>query len=272
MSGLARMACTLLCVVALAVKTGAAEITVKDVLELKKLGFSDQDVIEEVKAGGDRFQLTDEQVKVLKAAGAGEELIDFLRQTGQKRLTVDDVVKMAQQNKSAEEILDAIAESKPRLRVADDQLQKLTEQEVPRAVILAVQGKPLGPAELRSLAESELSVAGYTKLGAIVGFRAEPPGPQEVLALRRAGVPLEVFAMWKRPRPKTEGVGEYRHVGRRFVRLGGRRFVGRIISGRYQRHLWYCYRLFFWLGRLGLYRRIRDRNRLRQWTIRGNDR
>ena len=96
------------CVLILMTVAMAAEMTPKDIIHLKKLGFSDAQVKAEVEKSGNAPTFTDAELQQLKDAGAGVELIDALRRPGPRKLTMQAIVELVKQGKSAEQILDAM--------------------------------------------------------------------------------------------------------------------------------------------------------------------
>lgn len=168
--------------------------TFEQIIKLKELGFSDDEVIAVAERSATVLTLTDSQVQQLKSAGAGDALIRALRPKA-KKLTAQDVAQMARDKKPIEQIVDALAASESRPTVTADEAAALVEQGVEVPVLLLLRGKPLGINELKALAKAKASEAGCRKLIEFLGMQPKPVEPDEALALVEAGLARDVVAL-----------------------------------------------------------------------------
>lgn len=168
----------------------AAELSVKEIVDLKRVGYSDAELIAEINKAGVAPNPTDEQIAQLKQLGAGPELIATLRA---KPVTLKEVVVMCEAKRPVDEVLDAIANSprKPKVGAADS--LALARQGVPAPVLMALSGQPLAKAQLIALAAQKTEVGTYQKLAAVVGYDTKEMSLAEVRELTGAGVPAEIL-------------------------------------------------------------------------------
>lgn len=186
----------------------AAQLTVKDILSLKKLGFSDAEILAEAAKSAAKLALTDGDVAQLKAAGASDALIQALRNPA-REITLDEVTRMVKAGQPAGRIIEAIAASPNRPTAGAADVLELQRQNVPVAVIFALRGRPLGAAEMRSLAEGNTASPVFEQLGKLLGYVQTDLAAEEALALVRIGVPADSVKALKtaaavQPQPKTE--------------------------------------------------------------------
>lgn len=192
---------------ALAVPAQGQPLTVQDLLTLKKLGYSDGEVVAHIAKLGARFTLNDQDLARLRAAGAGDELLRAL--TGGREVALQDVQRMLEAKEPVDAILAAIAASARKPGLSAEAALALNRQNAPAAVILALRNQPLGVQELRTLARSGAEPAHYRRLAAMLGFQKLPLAVEDGLALKQAGVPDDVIANLRQagaavpPKPET---------------------------------------------------------------------
>ena len=199
---------TALWLILLGASLAGAQLTVKDVISLKKLGFSDAEILAEAAKSGAKMALTEADLAQLKAAGASDALIQALRNPP-REITLDEVKRMVQAGQSADRIIEAIAASpnKPAAGAAD--VLELQRQNVPVAVLFALRGRPLGAVDLRSLAEEHTAPPVFERLGNLLGYIQTDLAAEEALALMRIGVPADSVKGLKTavavpPQPKND--------------------------------------------------------------------
>jgi len=193
----------LVLILAGALALGAQDLTVREIIRLKRLGFSDADVKTEVVKGGKPIAVSPADLQALKDAGAGDELIRALQAPVPKALALADIVRMTRDRQSADRILDALIASGAKYAITAAEGADLVRQDVDPAVILALKGRPLGLNELKLLAEGRVPEGIYLKLKQAVGFEAADLSAGNALALDRAGVPEAVLALLRQPPKKT---------------------------------------------------------------------
>jgi len=188
--------------VVLAGPLGAGELTVKDILRLKKMNFSDADVKAEIERSGTHLTLTEADAEALREAGAGDELLQALKAPVPKALTVQEVGEMVKAGRSVDQVLDALLASRTHLKISAAEALGLLRKEVPVPIVVALKGSPLGANDLKLLAESNLPLDGYLKLAKLVGVERKDLTAADALVLAQAGVPEKVVAMLKQaPEP-----------------------------------------------------------------------
>lgn len=202
----------------------SAEITVGNIVQLKQLGFSDDEVRNEIeRQGAARYDLSESDIEKLRKSGVGEDLLAFLRGPQKKALTIEQVAGMAAGGRSTTEILQAMTEREFADTLTPAKALELSEKGVPQAVMMALRGQPLGSDDLKRLAQEQLSEQDFRILASIVGFETQGPTAGEALQLLQAGVPNSIVAMFregKKPTTqpqRTDGFQEYSHVGKQFT-------------------------------------------------------
>lgn len=165
-----------------------AELTVKDIVSLKKLGFSDAEILAEAAKSGAKIALTDGDVAQLKAAGASDALIKALRNPP-RDVTLEDVKRMVKAEMPVAQIIESIAAAPKKPPLGATEVLELQRQKVPIAVIFALRGRPLGVAEVRTLAEAKAGAPVFEQLGKLLGFVPTDMAAEDALELMRTGVP-----------------------------------------------------------------------------------
>lgn len=168
----------------------AAELTVKEIIDLKRIGYADAELIAEINKAGAALNPTDEQIAQLKQLGAGQDLIIALRA---KPVTLEEVVAMCEAKRPVDEILEAIANSPRKPKVGAAESVGLARKGVPAPVLMALSGQPLGKAQFLALAAQKAEVTTYQKVAAVVGYTTQEFTMADARELRGAGVPAEVL-------------------------------------------------------------------------------
>jgi hypothetical protein len=168
----------------------AAQLTVKDVVNLKKMGFSDAEILAEAAKSGTKLVLTEADAAQLKAAGASDDLIKGLGNPP-RDFSLEDVTRMVKDGKPVAQIIDAIAAAPKKPAPTAMEVLDLQRQKVPMAVIFALRGKPLGVTELKALADERTEAAVFGQLGKLLGFVQTDIAAGDAMELVRTGVPLE---------------------------------------------------------------------------------
>jgi hypothetical protein len=187
-----RAALAVLCLSA--VLAWAQALTIKDLIRLKRLGFSDTEVKAELLKAGPAPAVSAADLQALREAGAGEELLKALQAPTGPPLDAAEVVRLLKMGRTVDQILDAAIASGCRPLGTAAEAADLIRQGVPSAVLLALQGKPLGLNECRLLADEKAEAAVYLKLEKLVGLQAAGLTAAQALELGRAGVPDEIMA------------------------------------------------------------------------------
>ncbi len=196
-----------------------ASMSVKDLADLKGLGFSENEIKAEVQRTKSQFILTAADEAALKTAGFSDDLLAFLRSTApRKPMTNDDVVAMVRQRKSPEAVIEEIAKAARAFTLTPPVELQLKRQGVPHAVILAMRAKPLDAADLKALAVEKTSESVYARLAAFTGYAKVEVTPPMALDLARAGVPKAIIAQFRAGRGDGPGgLPELRQIGRWFT-------------------------------------------------------
>lgn len=215
-------------------------LTLKQVVELLELGYSDSEVRSEIEKNGAGFPLDPASEKALRDAGAGDDLLAFLRGT-KAAPEGADIAALLAGLKTGEPVgrtLDRIAAT-PRREPTPEERKAIEGAEVPLPVRLALLGEPLTLADLDALAAAKTEEPVYGKLLAICGATGEKIPAPRAIALLRAGAPKSALEEFRKgagakrapaagatadPAAATAGpaVAEaagadgYLHLGRRF--------------------------------------------------------
>jgi hypothetical protein len=57
----------------------ADKLSIDDIINLKKIGFTDNEIVSEIKKTGDKYEFTEAEIQKLKDNGISEDLISFLK-------------------------------------------------------------------------------------------------------------------------------------------------------------------------------------------------
>ncbi|MHC4548456.1 MAG: trypsin-like peptidase domain-containing protein [Planctomycetota bacterium] len=182
-----------------AAEPAARTLSVTDLVELKRLGFSDDQIRAEVTQTGSRFRLSAADVAQLEQAGFGAAAIAFLEQSARVPLDLEAVVAMVEAGESAARILERIEASGQTFELTPAQALDLARKRAPAAVIFALKGRPLTAEDLKQLAAAGVAPATWTRLVGLLKVAPVPLPPAEALALVRSGVPREIVAMLRQP-------------------------------------------------------------------------
>ncbi|MFQ5913614.1 MAG: trypsin-like peptidase domain-containing protein [Nitrospinota bacterium] len=191
-----------------------AGLTVKEIIELKEVGFPEKDIRAEITRSKGRYKLSAKDLKRLKKVGFSKEFLSFLESLRpKKKLTNKDIAELVKRGLSAEEILKEIRESEKDFEATPRAILNLVKKhKVPRVVARAVQGRALTYEDLKDLGRQGASGAQLLLLLDIVGFQGEKLSPAQAVELSRAKVPREVVA-WLRKPPKKEAKPELAKTG-----------------------------------------------------------
>ncbi len=216
-------------------RSPAQGLTLRDVTELLKIGYTEDVIKEEIRSKGVAFKMDAAAVAALRKAGAGEALLDFLK-SGAARplLDLDRLLALLREKRSPEEILDWIASRRLPGPLSKDAGEKLARAGAPPPVLLALKGSRLTSRELLALAVLNYPPEVYVKLVRIAGAEKEKIPPSTALSMLRSGIPRSVLRAFREGRapgetgeeksgrkspvlktPLPDGV--FTHIGKRFV-------------------------------------------------------
>ncbi len=194
----------------LVIESALAEpITVNQLIALKRMGYSDEQVAQEaVKSVSDaaaesgaatkdsRIDLNADAISQLQAAGAGDLLINALCNIA-KKTTTQDVLEMAKAQQSQEQMVESIIASCPspcsRPGITVDEARLLVTQQIPAAAIVALSGKPLGPQQLIMLGEAKTPPEIFDNLADAQGFEHVTATEESTTVMTEAGVPAHTI-------------------------------------------------------------------------------
>lgn len=190
--------------VAPAVTTSARQgLSVDDLLQLKALGFTDEQLVAELQRDGTVLRPSEADLERLRKAGVGPALIAALRpnppaapqgrQDG-AMLDKDGVLAMVAGGASVNQTLTAMRASHAVFSLTAPEALELIRKGTPRAIVVALKGVPLNAASVRSLSGEVLDGPGWNALLALLGADASELSASDALALVRAGVPNGVVA------------------------------------------------------------------------------
>ena len=181
---------TFFCMILIGASLASARLTVKDVISLKKLGFSDAEILAEAAKSGAEMALTEADLARAQGGGPRTRLIQALRNPP-REINLDEVKRMVQAGQPVERIIEAIAASPKRPAAGAADVLELQRQNVPASVLLALRGRLLGVTELRSLAEANTAPPVFEQLGRLLGYAQTEIRADAALELMRGGVPAE---------------------------------------------------------------------------------
>ncbi len=213
----------------------AQGLTIRDVTELLKLGYTEDEIKEEVRSKGVVFRVNPEEVAALRKAGAGEGLIEFLKsRSSRPLLDLGRLLAVLRARKPLEEVLDWMSSYRIPSHIPEEKAKEIAGAGAPPPVLLALKGTPLTSEDLLLLSALNYPPGIYIRLARIAGVAKEKIPPSKALALLRAGIPKSVlrdFREGRKPgkRGEEEGGrkspvlktslpgGSFTHVGKRFV-------------------------------------------------------
>ena len=178
-------------------------LSVDDLISLKKLGFSESEIKQEIKKSGVPSNITAEDLKKLKDAGFSREFLGNLSQkknTVKAQLTQQELLNLIEKDTPVKTILETISLRGRNLVGDKNFLKKLEKHAAPYPIILAIRGKPISKEEVLRLAEFGLKKDTYKVLVSITGIKAENLPPSEALKLIKAGVPEDIVRQFKKGR------------------------------------------------------------------------
>jgi S1-C subfamily serine protease/tetratricopeptide (TPR) repeat protein len=169
-------------------------VSVDELIELKRLGFTDAAIREEVAATTARYDLREPDIERLRKAGFDDAFIDYLQQR-EARPPLDNagVGRMLKDGLSLTEILQKISSSEPEFDGSPRALLEFSRRFKPPTWLLRVmKGGPLTISEIRALTAEGVAVQNQLLLIDILGAEPSRPTDQQMLALLKAGVPGDV--------------------------------------------------------------------------------
>lgn len=176
---------------------GQNKMSVDDVLSLKAMGYSDDEILGDLKKNKTQFPaITSQDIEKLRKNGVGPQLTKYLR-TFRKKLSEEDIIKMVQKEKDPSKVIRMIAGQELKLPLTPAQIISLSKKGVPFSAIFALRGKALVQRELLLLARKKTPGPEFIALVEYVGVK-EKPSLQESLQLHKAGVPREVLLFIKK--------------------------------------------------------------------------
>ncbi len=201
-----------LVVLLLALPAAAGDLSVDDLLDLRKAGFSDADIWKEVERAG-RPEVTDADIERLKAAGFGDDFLGRLR--GRAPLTLADIEAACARGESAATILRRLAatDARPPLTAAD--ALRLKRAGANAALLRGLQGDPLSCKELARLAKGGNDAESLGALVDLIGTQLRADDA-EAADLARAGVPAPLIKRLREGAAGAETWVRYEHPAGRF--------------------------------------------------------
>ncbi|MCU0722246.1 MAG: trypsin-like peptidase domain-containing protein, partial [Planctomycetes bacterium] len=192
------------------------KFSVKDILELKKAGYRDEDLMAEIERSGSAFDLSDRDREELRKAGAGDALLGLMSRAGW-RIAAEDVVRMTREGRSEAEILEALRRTRSRFRLTDEEAAALVGQGVGERVVREM--RESGKVTIaRIVADLEAGAKEAEVRGEAESYPDPIPfAPQDWMRLKAAGA-SEDFRQSLKDRWEYRGMAEYRPPTR-FFRL-----------------------------------------------------
>ena len=192
---------------------------INDILFLKELGFTEQEIQQEIEKNGLSHTPTSAELQKLKDAGFSQEFIKKINnknKTQKNALTEQEFLSLIDNGASIKDILKAISTRGQSLVGNQNLAKKLDEKAVAYPIFLAIKGEPISKQELFRLAEFGLKKESYNILIDIVGLKREKLSPLEALQLVKAGVPREVVQLLKKEKadiqPSSPEIKEHKKV------------------------------------------------------------
>ena len=217
-------------------------LSVDDLISLKNLGFSEEEIIKEIKKSGSHIKFTEKQKEKLKKVGFSQDFFTSLEQ--QEKSNVNDIIRLIEQNTSITDVLEYIYIKRKDIIGRKDIIDKLQKKSVPYPVIIAVKGEPISTSQLLKISKFSLDKKGYEILISITGAKKENISPEYALKLIKAGVPATIVKFFKEehksntqtisqpsaltppPLPQKTNIlieshllkdGRYAHIGKKFT-------------------------------------------------------
>lgn len=201
-------------------------ISIDEVITLKKLGYSDEDILKELKSSKAVFQLKKGDIEKLQKAGLGEGLIKWMKGTPPKvAVTLEMIIRWTGEGVAPQEILRRIAKGKSPPKFTARQALGLIKAKVHPAILYALKGKALTEGDLLELAGKATSEETYLQLLQMVGCEFKPDA-KKALQLLRSGIPSDIVKALIKGVPKSapsttstpeeSSWSQYDHVGQEF--------------------------------------------------------
>ncbi|RME82415.1 MAG: hypothetical protein D6785_07870 [Planctomycetota bacterium] len=216
---------------------GKENISVKDIITLKKLGYTDQDILKELKENKVQLALKKTDIEALKKAGIGKKVIEWLIRSAPKqaspKITWNKLLAWLKEGRTVDKILLDFRQAQlPAL--TPKRALELIKKKAPLPILLYLKQKTLNKSNLEDLLQEKTSLPVIRILCEDLGLNWKP-APKEALALIKKGLPGNLvrkmvrgeFKGNKRKKPFIEGShykkeeGEsgfigYEHIGREF--------------------------------------------------------
>jgi S1-C subfamily serine protease/tetratricopeptide (TPR) repeat protein len=178
-------------------------LSVDDLLQLKALGFTDEQLVAELQRGGTVLRPSEADLERLRMAGVGPALLAALRpeppadapdEPDGSTLDKEGVLALVAGGASVSETLAAMRASRTVFSLTAPEALELIRKGTPRVIVVALKGLPLEVASVQSLVGEALDEPAWSALLALLGARAGELAASDALAFVRAGVPNAVVA------------------------------------------------------------------------------
>jgi hypothetical protein len=183
----------LLALLLAAVLAAAGDITIDDLVNLKKAGFSEAEVKREIARSGGAPAVGDADAKRLASAGFSAGFIESLRRSG-ATMSLDRVKAMTAAHESPAAIIDAIADSGASFAITPAQALDLSRAGVHATVLRVLRGGPLSRDEILDLVRAKTAAPALAAALRALGSSYRP-NAAEALELLREEVPADVVKM-----------------------------------------------------------------------------
>ena len=204
-------------------------LSLEEVISLKDLGYSEQDILQELKSTKSKFKLTEEQIKRLKKAGFSDLLIRWMQKSSPKlKINIDTIISWKKEGLSSLAILKKISKGSlvKTLKLRD--ALRLRRAKVHVSILIFLQKRPIQKQDILRLAHGKTDEKIYQFLFKKLGVEYKPRA-SESLKLMRLGVPRAIVRKLVKRKavvvpeetPFTSGPSEkfahYQHVGKDFA-------------------------------------------------------
>lgn len=167
----------------------------EDLIELKRMGFSDEAILQELAEAARTFVLSPEDIEQLKQAGFADSFIETLANQQNPGVIDNGMVGgMLEQKMLLIDILQIISQSETDFDASPRALLEFNKRyHAPNLLIRVLRGQPLNIDEIRNFTTDKVPAAEQMLLIDILGFDSTPPDTTQMLKLLQAGVPGEVI-------------------------------------------------------------------------------
>ncbi len=214
----------------------AQGLSLDEVISLKRMGYTDQEVVQEIRKSGISFPLDAKTRKALEKAGFGPAFFQALQGKGKDVPSMEaEVLSLWKAGAPLAQVVRKAAATPPAKR--DDLVKRLEKAGAPLVLRLAARGTPLTLLDLEALAAQPPPKDALLALAENLGVQGGGLPPAKALALARKGIPPSVIKLFKdkgasgtapaagAPSPSSRIAcvqslsmqdGRYEHVGKRF--------------------------------------------------------